>query len=142
MDFRKWVIQIEPYKLAGYSTYIMPCFDLMFDIQWVIPEELDGNPIVKEKMDIKPFEKLLENISAIENYNYILSTKYLDIEKEPILQGICHVKEQCYTILEDINKNLSPYHWEIQEGKNNYMRYCLIGLFKGENRLKNKIIAL
>lgn len=120
----------------------MPCLELVFDIQWLIPEELDNNPIVKEKMQIKSFKKLIENISAIENYNYVLSTKYLDIEKEPILQEICNVKEQCYTILEDVNKNLSPYHWEIKEGKDSHMRYCLIGLFKGENRLKNKIITM
>lgn len=114
----------------------------MPEVQWLIPEELDGNPIIKERMYIKPFEELLGNISAIESYNYVLSTKYLDIEKEPILQKICHVKEQCYTILEDVNKNLSPYHWEMQEGKDHHMRYYLIGLFKDENRLKNKIIIL
>lgn len=137
------MIQIKPYKLAGYYTYISSYLDLNLpEVQWLIPEELAGNPIVLDKMHIKPFEKLLENISAIENYNYILSTKYLDIEKEPILKSIYNIKEQCYTILEDINKNLSPYHWEIQEVKDNHLRYWLIGLFKGENRLKNRIIVL
>lgn len=85
----------------------MKSIESIFSAQWLIPEELDGNSIVK-KMNIKPFEKLLRNISAIENYNYILSKKYLDIEKEPIIQDIYNAKEQCYAILEDVNKNLFP----------------------------------
>lgn len=138
------MIQIEPYKLAGYYTYISSYLDQnMLEVQWLIPDELNGNPIVLDKMRIKPFEKLLRNISAIENYNHILQTKYLDIEREPIVKSIYRVKEQCYTILEEINRNLSPYHWEMQkEGNNNMRYYYLIGLFKGENRLKNKIISL
>lgn len=70
-------------------------------------------------------------------------TSYLDIERELIIQKINNVKEQCYTILEEVNKNLSPYHWEMQEDRNDIRRYCyLIGLFKGENRLKNTIIGM
>lgn len=132
----KWVLQIELYKLDGYYTYIMPCLELMLDVQWLIPKELYDNPIVRDRMRIKPFKKLIENISSIENYNYILSTKYLDIEKEPIIQNIYNVKEQCFSILEDVNKNLSPFHWEMQETQ----KWCyLIGLFMGENQLKIKI---
>lgn len=135
------MIQIEPYKLAGYYTYISSYFALNLpEVQWLIPEKLAGNPIVLDKMRINPFEKLLKNISAIENYNYILSTKCLDIEREPLIESKDNMKRACYTILEEVNKNLSPYHWEMQEYRNDNMRCCfLIGLFKGENRLSNKI---
>lgn len=138
------MIQIEPYKLAGYYTYISSYLDLNLpEVQWLIPEELVGNSIVLDKMHIQPFEKLLENISAIENYNYILSTKYLDIEREPLIASKNNMKRACYTILEEINKNLSPYHWEMQENRNDNLRCCLlIGLFKGENRLSNNIKTL
>lgn len=96
------MIKVEPYKLAGYYTYISSYLNLNLpEVQWLIPEELDGNPIVLDKMHIDPFEKLLNNISCIENYNFVLITKYLDVEKEPIIQSKHNMKKQCYTILEE-----------------------------------------
>lgn len=138
------MIKVEPYKLAGYYTYISSYLNLNLpEVQWLIPEELDGNPIVLDKMHIDPFEKLLNNISCIENYNFVLITKYLDVEKEPIIQSKHNMKKQCYTILEEVNKNLSPYHWELQKYRTDNMRCCyLIGLFKGENRIENRIKLL
>lgn len=104
---RKQVIRIGLYKLKGYCTYITSYLEQdILEVQWLIPDELVHNPIIMDKMHIKPFKKLIENIYAIENYNYILSTKYLDIERELIIQKINNVKEQCYTILEEVNKNL------------------------------------
>lgn len=131
------------YKLDGYYTYQdSNPFNLCTFI-WYIPKELHNNEIVKARMNHQPFENLIRHINGINVYNYELKHKYLDVEKESLLKKKKELKWKCHQILNEINYDLSPYHWELQKDTNSDRRDCyLIGLFTGENRIEKEIESL
>lgn len=94
-------------------------------------------------MNMKLFDDLFMNINSIKNYNVQLDNLYLDIEKQSIKKRKQVYKEKCYKIMDSINRGLSPYHWEVEETHddiNGVRTPCyLIGLFTGENRMRDKI---
>ena len=94
-------------------------------------------------MRIKLFDDLFMYINSIKAYNVQLTNLYLDIEKQSIEKRKQIYKEKCYKIMDSINRGLSPYHWEIEETYEDVRGirtlYYLIGLFIGENKMKNKI---
>jgi len=112
-------------------------------IKWFIPKELHNNEIVKSQMSMKLFDDLFMNINSIKAYNVQLENLYLDIEKQSIEKRKQIYKEKCYKIIDSINKGLSPYHWEIEEGYEDKIGKrtpcCFIGLFTGKNRMIDKI---
>lgn len=113
------------------------------EIQWLIPDELMNNKIVFDKMNHGLFEKLLGHIDSLYNYELILSHKYLDAEKEKIKKQKEKIKEQCFEIIQEVDSNMAPYHWEMEINPYSERSDCyLIGLFKGENRLRQKIISI
>lgn len=112
-------------------------------IKWFIPKELHNNEIVKSQMSMKLFDDLFMHINSIKAYNIKLANLYLDIEKQSIEKRKQIYKEKCYEIMDSINRGLSPYHWEVEETNDNIRGRetpCyLIGLFTGENKMRNKI---
>lgn len=94
-------------------------------------------------MSMKLFDDLFMNINSIKAYNVQLADLHLDIEKQSIEKRKQIYKEKCYKIMESINRGLSPYHWEVEEtyeDKRGMKTPCyLIGLFTGENKMREKI---
>lgn len=94
-------------------------------------------------MSVKLFNDLFMNINSIKAYNVQLANLYLDIEKQSIEKRKQIYKEKCYKIMDSINRGLSPYHWEVEEtyeDKRGMRTPCyLIGLFTGENKMRDKI---
>lgn len=129
-------------KIPGFYTYIQNDFLNCFNVKWFIPENLHNNEIVRSQMRIEPFEKLICNIGSIEVYNYKLSKLYLDIERKSIAKKKQEMKDKCYQIIEEINKGLSPYHWEMQKDTQDRHDWYLIGLFTGENKMIKDIEIL
>lgn len=113
-------------------------------IKWFIPKELHNNEIVKSQMSMKLFDNLFKHINSIKAHNVQLANLYLDIEKQSIEKRKQIYKEKCYKIMDSINRELSPYHWEVKEtyeediGGRKTPCY-LIGLFTGENKMIDKI---
>lgn len=125
---------------AGFYTYVQHDMLSLRTIKWLIPEILINNEIVKSQMNSKPFDELIKHMNSIEIYNRQLNNLHLDIERKSIEKRKQSVKEQCYQIVENINKGLSPYHWDMQEDISERRRDCyLIGLFLGENGLLKRI---
>ena len=96
-------------------------------------------------MSMKLFDDLFMHINSIKAYNVQLENLYLDIEKQSIEKRKQIYKEKCYKIIDSINKGLSPYHWEIEEGvyeediSGRKTPCYLIGLFTGKNRMLEKV---
>lgn len=94
-------------------------------------------------MSMKLFDGLFMNINSIKAYNVQLAKLHLDIEKQSIEKRKQIYKEKCYKIMESINRGLPPYHWEVEEtyeDKRGMRTPCyLIGLFTGENKMREKI---
>lgn len=95
-------------------------------------------------MSMKLFDDLFMHINSIKAYNVQLENLYLDIEKQSIEKRKQIYKEKCYKIVDSINKGLSPYHWEIEEGYEEDISgrktpCYLIGLFTGKNRMLEKV---
>lgn len=133
-------------KIIGYTSFISQCMDYPFEkVEWLIPNELAVNKIVMDKMKFSAFREIDKIISDIENYSHILSGKYLDIEKIPIINKIDELKKTAYEMIDKINENLSHYHWEwVHDIKNGYR----IGLFGKEpfyidgSRIKDRIYKM
>lgn len=128
------------FKMDGYYTY--QDFDMvnLFQFIWCIPEELHNNKNVRNKIHHELFENIIECMNEIEDYNFILRSKILDSEKKPLLEKKQKIKFRCHQILNEVNDNLSPYHWEVQKIHDDYGRDCyLIGLFNGDNIMANII---
>lgn len=126
--------------VPGFYTYVQHDMISLRTIKWLIPEELHNNEIVKAQMNSKPFDELIKHINAIKVYNWQLKNLYLDIEIKSIDKRKQSVKEECYQIIEDVNKGLSPYHWDMQKDPSERRKDCyLIGLFSGENELLKRI---
>jgi len=137
------VILYDVEQKEGYYIYTENDFYNIREIKWFIPKELHNNEIVKSQMSIKSFEELIRNIDSIKAYNIQLSNLYLDIERKSVEKRKQIYKEKCHQIIENINKGLSPYHWEIQKYTSSKRRDCyLIGLFAGENRFEKEIESL
>lgn len=124
---------------AGFYTYVQHDMLTTRVIKWLIPEILHNNEIVKSQMNSKPFDELISHIRSIEAYNYQLSKLHLNIGRKSIEKRKQAVKEKCYQIVENINKGLAPYHWNIQEDASERRDSYLIGLFIGENSLLKRI---
>lgn len=128
------------FKMDGYYTY--KDFDVVNLLQfiWCIPEELHNNETVREKINHQLFEEFIGYMNEIGDCNFMLKPKILDTDKEPLLKKKQQLKWKCHQILNEVNENLLPYHWEIQKTQDEYIRDCyLIGLFSGENRMANII---
>ena len=125
---------------AGFYTYVQYEPFSLRTIKWLIPEGLHNNEIVKAQMRSEPFDELIKHINSIGAYNLQLNNLYLDIEMKSIKKRKQFVKEQCYQIIEDINKGLSPYHWEMHDDTSSNRRDSyLIGLFQGEDEFLKRI---
>lgn len=124
---------------VGFYTYVQHDMLSLRTIKWLIPESLHNNEIVKSQMNSKPFDELVSHIRSIEAYNYQLSKLHLDIERKSIEKRKQVIKEKCYQIVENINKGLAPYHWDMQEDTSERMDSYLIGLFLGENEMLKRI---
>lgn len=128
------------FKMDGYYTY--QDFDVvnLFQFIWCIPEELHNNETVREKINHQLFEEFIGYMNEIDDCNFMLKPKILYSDKEPLLKKKQKLKLKCHQILNEVNENLLPYHWEIQKTQDEYIRDCyLIGLFSGENRMANII---
>lgn len=94
-------------------------------------------------MSMKLFDDLFMHINSIKTYNVQLANLYLDIEKQSIEKRKQIYKEKCYKIIDSINRELSPYHWKVEETyediRNRKTLCYLIGLFTGENKIIDKI---
>lgn len=122
----------------GFYVYTQRNMISLITVKWFIPEELNGNDIVKSQIDFKPFDKLYSYICSIENYNRQLKNLHLDIERQSIHKGKQKIKEKCYQIIEKINRGLSPYHWEMEKNLEERNTY-LIELRKGEDWMLKRI---
>ena len=127
----------------GFYMYVQQDMISLRTIKWLIPEDLHNNEIVKSQMNSKPFAELIKHMDSIEIYNRQLNNLHLDIERKSIEKRKQLVKEKCYQIVECVNKELLPYHWDIQEDTSERKRDCyLVGLFLGENGLLKRIERL
>lgn len=122
----------------GFYTYTQHDMISLTTVKWFIPEELNGNEIVKSQMNFKPFDELYSCIRSIEIYNNQLKDFHLDIERKSIQKKKTKTKEKCYQIIEKINKGLSPYYWEMEKSLNDRETY-LIELCRGENWMLRRI---
>lgn len=134
------MVDIE--KIPGFYTFVQNDFMNCFNVKWFIPENLHNNEIVISQMRTEPFKKLMRHIGSIEAYNHKLSELYLDIERKSITKKKQEMKDKCYQIIEEINKGLSPYHWEMQKDTQDRHDWYLIGLFAGENKMIKDIEKL
>lgn len=125
-------------RIDGFYVYTQSNMISRTIVKWFIPEELNGNNIVKSYMNFKPFDELFLYICTIENYNSQLKNLYLDIERQLICERKQKIKEKCYAIIEKMNKGLQPYHWEMEKSLEERNTY-LIELCKGENWMLRRI---
>lgn len=92
---------------------------------------------------MKLFDDLFMHINSIKAYNIQLDNLYLDIEKQSIEKRKQVYKDICYEIMDSINRGLSPYHWEVEKTyediRGRKIPCYLIGLFNGENKMREKI---
>lgn len=132
------MIHCEVEQRGGFYIYTQRNLISLTIVKWFIPEELNGNDIVKSQMNFKQFDKLYSYICSIENYNRQLKNLYLDIERQPIHKGKQKIKEKCYATIEKINKGLQPYHWEMEKSLEERNTY-LIELRKGEDWMLRRI---
>lgn len=79
-----------------------------------IPKELIGNEIVISKIDNirSNFYKLKDTLKNARTQEELLKTKFLDIEKKPYIEQIHLLKEEALKYRDEMNKDLSPYHWD------------------------------
>lgn len=137
------IILYDIEQKEGYYVYTENDILSFRTVKWFIPQELHNNEIVKSQMNMNLFEELIRNMNYIKAYNVQFSNLYLDIERKSVEKKKQIYKEKCYQIIENINNGLSPYHWEIQEDISDSLIHCyLIGLFTGENKMRNKIERL
>lgn len=94
-------------------------------------------------MSTKLLNDLCMNINSIEVYNNKLAELYLDIERQPIEELKKIYKQKCYKIIESMNVQLSPYHWEIEKTcetvRDRIIQCYLLILTTGEDKMINEI---
>ena len=139
---KRRIVLIDIENIPGFYTYVQNDFQNCFNVNWFIPENIHNNEIIRSQMRIEPFKKLIRHIGSIEAYNNKLSELHLDIEQKSIIKKKQEIKDECYQIIEEINKGLLPYHWEIQKDTQNRHDWYLIGLFTGENKMIKDIEKL
>lgn len=132
------MIYTEIDRKDGFYIYTQRNLISLTTVKWFIPEELNGNDIVKSQMNFKPFDKLYSYICSIENYNRQLKNLHLNIERQSIHKSKQKIKEKCYATIEKINKGLQPYHWEMEKSSEERNTY-LIELRKGEDWMLRRI---
>lgn len=97
--------------------YVLNMLDIDYSskrLEFAIPKELFGNQIVINKFSNvkKIFYKLKNILDDARVQKKLLKSKYLDIEKEPHKEQLSILKEQALKCREEMNKDLSPYHWD------------------------------
>ena len=112
---RFWILK------SGFSEYITYDISMYTNVRWFVPNELTDNKIVISRMVLKPFIEILDYIDQIEMYKSRLNRLYLDIEKRSIQSKIEEFKAKVINLLDEANKDLSPYHWSMKKEKNEYI---------------------
>lgn len=105
------LINLERY----YEAYETFDFQFVYDrLIFVLPYELRCNQIVFEKFATvrSKIDELRRILNEANFQKESLNKKYLDIEKKPYIHQLKLLEEQALTCYREMNKNLSPYHWE------------------------------
>lgn len=132
-------------KDNGWSVYEAIDHRLCTRIKWIVPDELFRNKYVEKRINSDKIIELMRCMDDIKGCNTRLSKVLLDIERLPITILKKELKDRCNQILDFINKDLSPYHWEISKRDNDeILRYrnCDVWLRSGEDVMKKYIDKL
>ena len=124
----------------GFREYFSIDTPTLSQIHWCIPNELVNNTIVESKMKAEPFMKIYDYINKIEFYKSELKHRYLDIEKIPIREKIDKLKTETIKLLDEVDKDLSPYYWVIK--KLSYRDYYFMLDDEKPNYFRKEILNL